>query len=106
VGTEEQAQFIHEVINGFTDNYGVELTNLNGEDDHIHILFGAKPTMDLVNFINTVKSETARRIHNEYQSELKTEPWGDSFWNNTYFVISTVQVSLDILKQYVENQRE
>src|SRR6056297_3100521 len=28
--TEERTQFIHEVISGFTDNYGVELTNLDG----------------------------------------------------------------------------
>ncbi|ERH03502.1 MAG: transposase, partial [Halorubrum sp. J07HR59] len=51
--TEERTQFIHEVISGFTDNYGVEVTNLDGEDDHVHILFRAKPTTDLVKFINT-----------------------------------------------------
>ena len=64
--TEERTKFIHEVISGFTDNYGVELTNLDGEDDHVHILFRAKPTTDLVKFINTAKGATARRIRNEY----------------------------------------
>ena len=104
--TEERTQFIHEVISGFADNYGVELTNLDGEDDHVHILFRAKPTTDLVKFINTVKGATARRIRNEYEDELKTELWGDSFWNDSYCLISTGQVSLDVLKQYVEDQRE
>ena len=74
--TEERTQFIHEVISGFTDNYGVELTNLDGEDDHVHILFRAKPTTDLVKFINTVKGATARRVRNEYEDKLKTEVWG------------------------------
>jgi putative transposase len=104
--TEERTQFIRGVISGFTDKYGVELTNLDGEDDHVHILFRAKPTTDLVKFINTVKGATARRIRNEYEDELKTEPWGDSFWNDSYCLISTGQVSLDVLKQYVEDQRE
>jgi putative transposase len=104
--TEEQTHFIHEVISGFTDNYGVELTTLDGEDDHVHILFRAKPPTDLVKFTNTVKGAIARRIRNEYADELKTDLWGDSFWNDSYCLISTGQVSLAVLKQYVENQRE
>lgn len=51
-------------------------------------------------------SATARRIRNEYEDELKTELWGDSFWNDSYCLISTGQVSLDALKQYVDDQRE
>jgi len=68
--------------------------------------FRAKPTTDLVKFLNTVKGATARRIRNEYADKLKTELWGDSFWNDSYCLISTGQVSLDVLKQYVEDQRE
>ena len=55
--TKERTQFIRGVISGFTGNYGVELTNLDGEDDHVHILFRAKPTTDLVKFTNTVKGD-------------------------------------------------
>jgi len=53
-----------------------------------------------------VKGATARRVRNEYEDELKTELCGDSFWNGSYCLISTGQVSLDVLKQYVEDQRE
>jgi membrane protease YdiL (CAAX protease family) len=56
--------------------------------------------------ISPVKGATARRIRNEYEDELKTELRGDSFWNDSYCLISTGQVSLDVLKQYVEDQRE
>jgi len=103
--TEERTQFIRGVIEGFADKYDVTLTNLDGEDDHVHILFRAEPTTDLVKFINTVKGATARRIRNEYEDDLKTDLWGDSFWNDSYCLISTGQVSLDVLKEYVENQR-
>ena len=103
--TEERTQFIRGVIEGFADKYGVTLTNLDGEDDHVHILFRAEPTTDLVKFINTVKCATARRIRNEYEDEPKTDLWSDSFWNDSYCLISTGQVSLDVLKEYVEDQR-
>lgn len=101
--TEERTKFIHGVINGFADNYGVEVTHLDGEDDHIHLLFKAKPTTDLVKFVNTLKGATARRVRNEFADELNA--MGDSFWNDSYCLISTGQVSLDVLKEYVENQR-
>ncbi|WP_425433106.1 IS200/IS605 family transposase [Haloquadratum walsbyi] len=81
------------------------LTNLDDKDDCVHILFRAEPTTDLVKFINTVKGATARRIRNEYEDELKTDLWGDSSWNDSYCLISTGQVSLDVLKEYVEDQR-
>ena len=103
--TEERTQFIRGVIEGFAEKYGVTLTTLDGEDDHVHILFRAEPTTDLVNFINTLKGATARRIRNEYEDDLKTELWGDSFWNDSYCLISTGQVSLDVFTEYVENQR-
>ena len=103
--TEERTQFIRGVIEGFAEKYDVTLTSLDGEDDHVHILFRAEPTTDLVNFINTLKGATARRIRNEYADDLKTDLWGDSFWNDSYCLISTGQVSLDVLTEYVENQR-
>ena len=101
--TEERTKFIRGVINGFADNYGVEVKHLDGEDDHIHLLFKAKPTTDLVKFVNTLKGATARRVRNEFADELDNT--GDSFWNDSYCLISTGQVSLDVLKKYVENQR-
>ena len=104
--TEERIAFIGEVVNGFADNYGVEVTNFDGGDDHLHILFRAKPTTNLVKFINSLKGATARRVRNEYEDELKSELWGDSFWTDSYYLISTGQVSLDVLVEYVENQRE
>ena len=104
--TEERTQLIHEVISGFADNYGAGLTDLDGEDDRVHVPFRAKPTTDLLKFIDTVKGATARRIRNEHEDELKTEPRGDSFWNDSCCLVSTGQVSPDTSKQYVEDQRE
>ncbi|MFC4990303.1 IS200/IS605 family transposase [Saliphagus infecundisoli] len=101
--TEDRTNFIHEVIDGFADNYGVEVSHLDGEDDHIHVLFTTKPTTNLVKFVNTLKGATARRVRNEFP-ELKDEQ-GDSFWNDSYCLILTGQVSLDVLTEYVDNQR-
>jgi putative transposase len=105
VFTDELADFLRDCIDGFADNYGVEVMNLEAADDHIHMLFSATPTTDLAKFVNTLKGSTSRRIRNEYGDQLSDKLWGDSFWSSSYCLISTGQVSLDVLKQYVENQR-
>jgi putative transposase len=37
--------------------------------------------------------------------KLKELLWRDSFWSDSYFLASTGQVSLDVLKKYVEEQQ-
>jgi len=82
----------------------IEIIDQEPAEDHIHVLFKAKPTTNLVKVVNTFKGVTARLIRQEYP-QLKDLLWGDSFWSDSYFIASTGQVSLDILKAYVENQQ-
>jgi len=82
---------------------GVVIIQQQTERDHIHILFSSKPTVQLSKFINSIKSVSARLLFREFP-ELKNQLWGGSFWSPSYFLASTGQVSLDVLKRYVENQ--
>lgn len=82
----------------------IEIIVQEPAEDHLHVLFKAKPTTDLVKVVNTFKGVTARLIRQEYP-QLKDLLWGDSFWSDSYFIASTGQVSLDVLKAYVENQK-
>ena len=36
--------------------------------------------------------------------EIKSKLWKESFWSRSFFLATTGGVTLDILKQYVENQ--
>jgi hypothetical protein len=41
-----------------------------------------------------------------YNTEfLSDKLWGDNFWSPSYFLSTTGNVTIDLLKQYVENQR-
>ena len=74
-------------------------------EDHIHILFRAKPTLDIPKFINLLKGRTSRELRKNYKEFLKDKLWGDSFWSPSYFLATTGNVTIDILKEYIENQR-
>jgi len=83
---------------------GVEIIAQEPAEDHIHVLFKAKPSTDLVKTVNTLKGVTARYLRKE-SPQLKELLWGGSFWSDSYFLASTGQVSLDVLKKYVEEQQ-
>jgi putative transposase len=83
---------------------GIEIIAQEPAEDHTHILFKAKPSTDLVKTVNILKGVTSRQMRKEFP-QLKDWLWGGSFWSDSYFLASTGQVSLDVLKKYVEEQQ-
>lgn len=81
----------------------IEIVVQEPGEDHHHILFKATPNTSLVKVINSIKGASARVLRNEFP-ETKKFLWGDSFWTPSYFLATTGQVSLDVLKAYVESQ--
>lgn len=73
--------------------------------DHIHLLISTKPTLDIPKYINILKGHSSRYLRDKYKDFLKDKLWGDAFWSPSYFIASTGNVSLDVLKEYVEDQR-
>jgi putative transposase len=92
------------IVWGLAKQLGVEIIAQEPAEDHIHVLFKAKPSTDLVKTVNTLKGVTARLLRKEFP-QLKELLWGGSFWSDSYFLASTGQVSLDVLKKYVEEQQ-
>lgn len=45
--TDEIAERIGEIASDISEDFGVNIQNVNGGSDHVHILFTAKPTTDL-----------------------------------------------------------
>lgn len=93
------------IIDIIANDFEVEIVEQECGNDHIHILFRAKPTLDITKFINILKTRSSRMLKNKYKDFLKDKLWGDSFWSPSYFLATTGNVTIDILKNYVENQR-
>jgi putative transposase len=67
------------------------------------MIFTSQPTLDIPKYINTIKTITSREIRKEFP-EVKNLLWEDSFWSRSYFIATSGQVTLDILKKYVDSQ--
>jgi putative transposase len=88
------------------NSYEIEIISMETDLDHIHILFKTKPQTDLLKFINNWKSATAKVLRRKFVTQLKNKLWGDSFWSDSYCLITTGQTTLDQVKKYVEGQGE
>jgi putative transposase len=100
--TDERLERVAEVAHEIADDFEVDIQNVDGGTDHVHILFTTKPTTDLTKFINSLKGVTSRRIRKEYP-DIK-DRLEDAFWQPGYFLATTGRVSIDVLMDYVENQ--
>jgi len=93
------------MIEKISIDFDVEVIEQECGEDHLHLLFRAKPTLDITKYINVIKGQTARELRKKYKDFLADKLWGDSFWSPSYFIATTGNVTIDILKEYIENQR-
>jgi len=97
--------FLKTKIHNISKTYEVDVLNIECDKDHFHMIFTSQPTLDIPKYINTIKTITSREIRKEFP-EVKVLLWENAFWSRSYFIATTGQVTLDILKKYVESQNE
>ena len=100
--TDEIAERLGEIASDIAPDFGVNIQNVDGGSDHVHILFTAKPTTNLTKFINSLKGVSSRKIRDE-NPEVR-QALDSAFRQPGYLLATTGQVSIDVLMDYVEEQ--
>ena len=97
--------FLKQKTKEISSTFEVEIINQECDKDHIHIIFKAKPTLNIPKYLNALKTITSREIRRNFP-EVKQKLWEDAFWSPSYFLTTTGQVTLDQLKKYVDSQED
>lgn len=79
-----------------------ELMALEVMSDHVHLLVQVDPQFGIHKFVKTAKGRSSRLLRQEF-SWLKSRL--PTLWTNSYFVATVGGAPLEIVKQYVENQK-
>jgi putative transposase len=82
-----------------------ELLEFNGGDDHIHMMIHVHPKLAISNLAGKLKGKTSYFMRKIHQNHVKKYLWGNRFWSPSYCVVSCGGAPLDMVKQYIENQR-
>lgn len=70
--------------------------------DHVHMIIDCNPRMGVCECIKVLKGTSAHLIRKEFP-ELKTKL--PCMWTRSTFISSVGSVSLDVVKQYIESQK-
>jgi putative transposase len=89
---------------GRVEAWGGRLIAVNGEADHLHLLFTLPPKHALSDFVNALKTGTSRRLRSKFADEVGRIYRKPVLWSRSYCVISCGGAPLSVLRQYLEQQ--
>ncbi|MEU9111797.1 IS200/IS605 family transposase [Streptomyces sp. NPDC048483] len=91
-------QIIREVI----DEKGAWLIQLEVMPDHVHLLVEVDPQYGIHRLVKAIKGRSSRVLREEYPALKSRLP---TLWTNSYFVATVGEAPLDVVKKYVEDQK-
>ena len=100
---EDISNRLKEIFENICPKYNMVLDEWNHDIDHVHILFRDQPNTEISKFINAYKSASSRLIKKEFP-DIRNSLWKEMFWSQSYCLITTGGVTVDIIKNYIQSQ--
>ncbi len=72
--------------------------------DHIHVLISIPPQLSVSRAVQFMKGKSSHRLLSEF-SLLKKRYWGQHLWARGYWVCSSGNVTDEMWKEYIKNQK-
>lgn len=91
---------LYKYITGIIQNNNHKVLQINGMPDHVHILFGMRPTQSLSDLMKQVKQESSKWINQ--QGFVK----GKFSWQAGFGAFSYSKSQIPNVIQYIEKQEE
>jgi putative transposase len=99
--TDEQLDTLGEVFASVGADLGAELVELDGEDDHVQLLVASPPQVAVARLVNSLKGVSARRL----RQRSRVRSHRKHLWSPSYFAASAGGAPLEMLGQYIRQQR-
>lgn len=99
-----KASLLRHTYRLFETNFDCKVLDVNMDKDYIHILFSAKPQIQLSKLVNSYKTATSRLLRKEFVEFLKPYYWKPYFWSRSYFISTVSEHSHDAVIAYIKNQ--
>ncbi|WNX33657.1 IS200/IS605 family transposase [Brevibacillus laterosporus] len=80
-----------------------EVVEMEIMPDHVHLLITCDPQFGIHRIVKHLKGYTSRVLRMEFRHLKSRLP---SLWTNSYFVATGGTVQLDVIKKYIESQKE
>jgi len=82
--------------------YEYEILEMEIMSDHVHLLLDVNPHIGIYKVVSSIKGYTSNILRNEFIELTKKLP---TLWTRSKFISTVGSVSLEIVKKYIENQK-
>ena len=86
------------------EDFEAELIEMDGEDDHVHLLVNYPPKVAVSALVNSLKGVSSRKLRQNHSALVKRY-WKGMLWSPSYFAASCGGAPISIIRQYIERQR-
>ena len=86
-------------------DFEAELSEFDGEYDHVHLLINYPPKIAISKLVNSLKGASSQRIRKKGYPTISKALWGSSLWSRSYFAGSVGGASIDVVRKYIEKQQ-
>lgn len=80
-----------------------ELIEMDGEQDHVHLLIAYPPKLSISVMVNNLKSISSRMLRLQ-NTHLTRQSKSAALWSRSYFACTAGGATIETLKAYVESQ--
>lgn len=103
---DEMLKVCENTMRKVCEDFGAELREFNGEDDHVRLLVHYPPKVSVSKLVNSLKGVSARILRREFTSRVNQATVHGHFWSPSYLAASCGGAPLSIIRQYIEQQRQ
>jgi len=93
---------LKDIIQSVCTESRAELLKLDVMPDHVHLLVEVDPQYGIHRLVRQIKGRSSRLLRQEYPWLKSRLP---SLWTHSYFVSTVGGAPLEVIKQYIENQK-
>jgi putative transposase len=93
---------LKEIIREVVAEKGAWLVEVEVMPDHVHLLVEVDPQFGVHRLVKAIKGRSSRMLREEFPALKSRLP---TLWTNSYFVATVGGAPLEVVKKYVENQK-
>lgn len=105
VFTNEMIERLQDIFKETCLQMEAELLEFGAEEDHVHLMVSCPPKLSVAILVGKLKGKSSYMIRKDFWPQVKTKLWGGHLWSPSYCVVSCGGAPLEIVKQYINDQR-
>ena len=85
-------------------DFEAQLIEMDGEDDHVHLLVEYPPKVAVSHLVNSLKGVSSRLLRKE-RPDIQKREWKGALWSPSYLASSCGGAPISIVHQYIDEQQ-